>query len=97
LVEYVDDLLIYLTSGDDCRGNILTLLGVVKGHGVPEAKLQLWKAQVTYRGHVLSGISRRLSNDRVQALLNVLKPKTRKEMRRFFGIAGYCRVETMGT
>ena len=39
----------------------------------------------------MSGTLRRLSNDRVLAILNVPKPKTKKEMRRFLGMAGYYR------
>ena len=58
---------------------------------MPKAKLQLCETKVTYLGHVLSGTLRRLSNDRVLAILNVPKPKTKKEMRRFLGMAGYYR------
>ena len=67
LVQYVDDLLICSTSEDNCKKDTLTLLRELagKGHKVPKAKLQLCETQVTYRGHVLSGTSRRLSNDRV--------------------------------
>ena len=39
----------------------------------------------------MSGTSRRLPNDKVQAILNVPKPKTKKGMRCLLGMAGYCR------
>ena len=93
LVQYVDDLLICSTSEVNCKKDTLTLLRVLaaKSHEVPKAKLQLCETQVTYLGHVLSGTSGRLSTDRVQAILNVPKLKTKKEMKRFLGMAGNCR------
>ena len=36
--------------------------------------------------------SRRLSSDRVQGILQLPSPMTRKQLRAFLGLTGYCRI-----
>ena len=42
---------------------------------------------------MLSGTSRRLLGDGLRAILNVPRPRTKRKMRCFLGMAGQCRPE----
>jgi len=93
LIQYVDDLLICSASKDACERDTLTLLGALarKGHKASRAKLQFCQEEVKYLGHILKGDTRRISPERIAAILNLPKPTTAKQMRSFLGVTGYCR------
>jgi len=93
LIQYVDDLLICSASKDACERDTLTLLGALarKGHKASRAKLQFCQEEVKYLGHILKGDTRRISPERIAAILKLPKPTTAKQMRSFLGTTGYCR------
>lgn len=76
----------------------MTLLTALaqKGHKASKSKLQLCKSKVHYLGHDISAGERHLSPSRVEAILNIPKPMTRKQMRGFLGATGYCRQWILG-
>ncbi|XP_026519044.1 uncharacterized protein LOC113409400, partial [Terrapene carolina triunguis] len=93
LVQYVDDLLIASPTLEACQVDSLALLQALakKGHKASKSKLQLCLPRVHYLGHDLTAGERHLSRDRIKALLQVPRPATKRQLRGFLGMAGYCR------
>ena len=50
------------------------------------------ETKVTYLGVQITHWSRRLSSDRVQGILQLPSPTTRKQLQAFLGLTGYCRI-----
>ena len=50
------------------------------------------KTKVTNLGVQITHGSKRLSSDRVQGILQLPSPTTRKQLRAFLGLTGYCRI-----
>ncbi|CAM4614075.1 unnamed protein product [Lepidochelys olivacea] len=98
LVQYIDDLLLASPSLEASKTDSLTLLQDLakKGHKASKSKLQLCLPKVHYLGHDISAGERRLSSARIQAILQVPKPTTKKQMHGFLGMAGYCRQWILG-
>ena len=63
-----------------------------RGYKVSRAKAQMVKTKVTYLGGQITHGSKRLSSDRVQGILQLPSPTTRKQFRAFLGLTGYCRI-----
>lgn len=93
LLQYADDLLIASASKEACRLDSVALMKHLAecGHRASLAKLQFCQPQVTYLGHILCEGQRLLSPERVQPLLNMPRPKTKKDLLSFLGMANYCR------
>ena len=93
LIQHVDDLLVCSASKEACERDTLTLLGALarKGHKASRTKLQFYQEEVKYLGHILKGDTRRISLERISAILKLPKPTTAKQMRSFLGTTGYCR------
>ena len=51
---------------------------------------------VIYLGYQLHEGKRSLGRERIQAILNIPKPKTKRQIREFLGAAGYCRLWILG-
>lgn len=93
LVQYIDDLLLCSESKQACQADTVALLQYLaaQGHKVSLSKLQWIKQEVTFLGHIISHEGRKLSDNRIQAILKIPKPITKKQMMAFLGITGYCR------
>ncbi|XP_026189541.1 uncharacterized protein LOC113146384, partial [Mastacembelus armatus] len=93
LVQYVDDLLICSPTKLACQTDTVSLLSFLteNGHKVSKDKLQLVSQSVRYLGHILTPEGRKLGPERIQAILDVPKPRNKKQMMSFLGLAGYCR------
>uniref|UniRef100_A0A9J8CJW6 ribonuclease H n=1 Tax=Cyprinus carpio carpio TaxID=630221 RepID=A0A9J8CJW6_CYPCA len=93
LLQYVDDLLICARDEPTCVADTVSLLKHLaqEGHKVSLSKLQFVKQQVTFLGYVITPNSKSLSDKRVQAIKDVPKPVTKKQMLSFLGMCSYCR------
>ncbi|KAG6928860.1 hypothetical protein G0U57_006885, partial [Chelydra serpentina] len=93
LLQNVDDLLLCSPSLSASETDSLVLLTALanKGHKASHSKLQLCQASVTYFGFLLSQGSRALSPTRVQAILSFPRPRSPRQVRKFLGMAGFCR------
>lgn len=91
-MQYVDDLLLCSESKQACQADTVALLQYLaaQGHKVSLSKLQWVKQEVTFLGHIISHEGRTLSDNRIQAILKIPKPITKKQTMVFLGITGYC-------
>jgi len=82
-----------VTIKEACEQDTLTLLTALaeKGHKASKDKLQFCQQEVKYLGHILKEDTRRISPERISAILKLLKPTTAKQMRSFLRITGNCR------
>jgi hypothetical protein len=94
LLQYVDDLLLAAENETDCRGATEDLLKDLgdKGYHVSAKKAQLCTPMATYLGYDLTQGERTLSKGRIEAILKILPPRTKKQVREFWGAVGYCRL-----
>nr|XP_034959492.1 uncharacterized protein LOC118079431 [Zootoca vivipara] len=90
---YVDDILLCSTSEEACRLDTKYLLMELahKGHKVSPKKLQFCKQEVKYLGHILGVGTRSLATDRIEAVTKIPLPQTKRQLRGFLGMAGFCR------
>ncbi|KAJ1190955.1 hypothetical protein NDU88_000273 [Pleurodeles waltl] len=93
LVQYIDDLLIASRTKDDCRHDTIALLNHLgkNGHKVSPKKLQYCQKEVKYLGHLIERGSRRISKERVTAILQMNPLTSKRDVRMFLGMVGYCR------
>ncbi|XP_060125379.1 protein NYNRIN-like [Zootoca vivipara] len=93
LLIYVDDLIICSTSATNCHMDTVHLLTALadKGHKVSPKKLQYCQTEVKYLGHIIGHGTRALTTERVDAIAKVPLPKTKKQLRGFLGMSGFCR------
>lgn len=90
---YLDDIVIFSDSWSD---HVATLSEVFQRLSqanltVNLAKCEFGKATVTYLGKVVGHGTVRPMNAKVEAVLSYPTPSTRRELRRFLGLAGYYR------
>ncbi|XP_069089270.1 cytochrome P450 2D14-like [Pleurodeles waltl] len=91
-LEYIDDLLIASKARDDSKYDTIALLNHLgkNGHKVSPKKLQYCQKEVKYLGHLIEKGSRKISKESVTALLQMNPPTTRRDVRMFLGMVGYC-------
>ncbi|XP_064929372.1 protein NYNRIN-like isoform X1 [Columba livia] len=98
LIQYVDDLLVASRTREACAIDTehLCIRLYHKGHRASLAKLQFCEPEVKYLGFVLAGGVRKIDPDRINAILQITPPVTKKQMRAFLGQAGFCRPWILG-
>ncbi|XP_014401619.1 PREDICTED: uncharacterized protein LOC102245440 [Myotis brandtii] len=98
LLQYVDDLLLATENEEDCIQATQDLLRTLDhlGYRVSAKKAQLCTTRVTYLGYNIEGGKRTLSHSRIQAILSIPTPKTKRQVREFLGAVGYCRLWILG-
>ena len=94
ILQYVDDLLICSPDEKSAQQHAIQVLNFLaeREYKVPRAKAQTVETKVTYLRVQITHESRRLSSDRVQGILQLPSPMTRKQLRAFLGLTGYCRI-----
>jgi hypothetical protein len=90
---YIDDIIVFSDSVDDHHTHLTELAGRLRRANifVKSSKCFFYVTEVEYLGYLLTGDSVRVMPDRVAGVLNVQKPKTRKELRQFLGLTGQFR------
>ncbi|KYO30313.1 endogenous retrovirus group K member 18 Pol protein-like [Alligator mississippiensis] len=87
LLQYVDDLLIAANTREECHlltVSLLTFLGQV-GYRVSRKKAQIEQERVRYLGFDISQGQRMLGPERKEAICRMAVPKTKRQLRGFFG------------
>ena len=89
ILQYVDDLLICSPDEKSTQQHAIQVLNFLAER---EYKAQMVETKVTYLGVQITHGSRRLSSDQVQGILQLPSPTTRKQLRAFLGLTGYCGI-----
>ncbi|KFP84895.1 hypothetical protein N310_12229, partial [Acanthisitta chloris] len=93
LIQYVDDLLLASKSEEAVRQDSIKLLNFLSLQGlkVSKSKLQFAEKEVKYLGHRLNRGTKKLDPERVNGILSLQAPKTKRQVRQLLGLFGYCR------
>ncbi|XP_068027103.1 uncharacterized protein [Melanerpes formicivorus] len=94
LLQYVDDLLIATTTEEECIEWTISLLNFLglSGYRVSQQKAQLVQKEVVYLGYEVSRGQRSLGAARKEAICQIPKPETVRDLRTFLGMTGWCRL-----
>ncbi|KFV93825.1 hypothetical protein N327_10403, partial [Fulmarus glacialis] len=94
LLQYVDDILLGADNEDICKEKTISLLNFLgmAGFRVSEKKAQIAKQTVIYLGFEISQGQRKLGTDRKEAICKLAPPQSKRELRGFLGMAGWCRL-----
>ncbi|KFW88002.1 hypothetical protein N305_00070, partial [Manacus vitellinus] len=78
---------------EDVRDESIRLLNFLslKGLKVSKSKLQFTEEEVKYLGHWLSKGHKKLDPDRVNGILSLSVPRSKRQVRQLLGLFGYCR------
>ena len=90
---YIDDIILYSNSWEEHMNYTRALYKKLAEAQltVNLAKSQISKAKVTFLGHVIGQGKVQPIHAKVDAIVNFPQPKTKKELMRFLGMAGYYR------
>ncbi|XP_054828238.1 protein NYNRIN-like [Eublepharis macularius] len=94
LLQYIDDLLISGNTEqvvEEATISLLNFLGT-NGYRVAKEKAQLVTREVRYLGYLISHGQRQLDPGRKEAICRIPCPQTKRQLRAFLGMAGFCRV-----
>ncbi|KAK4810601.1 LOW QUALITY PROTEIN: hypothetical protein QYF61_007338, partial [Mycteria americana] len=88
------DILIGTASEQECKGATIDLLNFLgfAGYGVSRKKAQIVQTTVEYLGFEVSQGKRKLGLERKEAICRIAPPRSKKELRAFLGMAGWCRL-----
>nr|XP_042705994.1 uncharacterized protein LOC122173677 [Chrysemys picta bellii] len=90
---YIDDIVVYSLDWESHLHHLAEVLQALRVAGLTAnpAKCHLGQEEVTYLGYTVGGGKLMPLISKVQALKDVPVPKTKKQVRRFLGLAGYYR------
>ena len=93
LIQYVDDLLLAGENQETVRKESIRLLNFLSLQGlkVSRSKLQFVEEEVKYLGHWISKGTKKLGPERVNGILSLKAPKSKRQIRQLLGLFGYCR------
>ncbi|GAB0210147.1 protein NYNRIN-like [Grus japonensis] len=94
LLQYVDDLLIGSDTYEECLEATISLLNflALAGYRVSKKKAQIGKERVQYLGFEVMKGQRELSAERKEAICRIAVPTSKKQLRGFLGMAGWCQL-----
>lgn len=94
LLQYVADILIASKTKEASDQNTILTLNFLadRGYKVSRGKAQISQLTVKYLGFELSQGQRNLLPDRRKAIAGEAVPANRKQLRRFLGMAEFCRI-----
>ena len=93
VIVFIDDILIYLGSGEEHAEHLRTIRQILQEHRL-YAKLsncQFWLDSVAFLGHIVSTEGVLVDPQKVEAILNWKPPTSVTEIRSFLGLARYYR------
>ena len=94
VLQYVDDILLCAETEEACSRTSEDFLNFLTGCGYKASreKAQLCQQSVSYLGLIISEGTRAIAPERIKPILNLPLPMTLRQLRRFLGITGYCRI-----
>ena len=95
---YLDDILIYSDSIEEHFKHVKIIMDLIKERqlSVNFHKCQWMVKELKFLGEIISEDGRRADPEKTAAIVNLLTPTTKKEMRQFMGMANYHRAHIKG-
>ncbi|NWZ60497.1 POLY protein, partial [Haliaeetus albicilla] len=83
LIQYVDDLLLAGENQETVRKESIQLLNFLSLQGlkISRSKLQFVEEEVKYLGHWISKGTKKLDHERVNGILSLKAPKSKRQIR----------------
>jgi hypothetical protein len=93
VVVFLDDILVYSKTEAEHREHLREVLEILRKNRLyaKPQKCQLFKRSVTFLGHVLNENGLSMEQDKVRSIQEWPRPRNRKEILSFLGLAGYYR------
>ncbi|KAL7286500.1 hypothetical protein TKK_0019237 [Trichogramma kaykai] len=93
LFIYMDDIVVYANSIQEHKEKMFRLMGRLRlaNLTVRPDKCHFLKTTVTYLGHIISEKGVEPDPSKISAVSNFPRPKNRKNIKQFLGLAGYYR------
>ncbi len=90
---YIDDIIIYSPTFEQHLSDLETVLKRLDSvsMAVKLRKCQFCRQALSFLGHVVTSDGVHVDNTKVEAIKNMRRPVTAKELRRFLGLCGYYR------
>ena len=90
---YVDDIIVYSGSWEEHLKDIDTVLGKLKKAGLTAkpSKCEWGKQYLVFLGHKIGGGKVTVPENRARSVAEYVRPKNKKGVRAFLGLAGYYR------
>ena len=93
---YLDDILVISRTEDEFSGHLAKLEAVFNrlseaGLKVNASKSKFCQDSLEYLGYIINQKGIQPSTSKIQAILDIDHPKTRRQLRRFIGMANYYR------
>lgn len=91
VISYVDDIILCAKDQETCHKDSIELLKILaaNGHKASQKKLQYCQERVVYLGQTITQGQRSVSDEHLQTIRKLPKPRTVREMMTFLGITGY--------
>ena len=91
VIVFIDDILIYLDSGEKHVEHLRIVLQSLREHRLYSklSKCQFWLDSVAFLGHIVSAEEVSVDPQKVEAIVNWKPPTSVTEIRGFLGLAGY--------
>ena len=91
VIVFIDDILIYLGSGEEHAKHLGIVLQTLREHRLYAklSKCQFWLASVAFLGHIVSVEGVSVDPQKVESILNWKPPTSVTEIRSFLGLAEY--------
>ena len=92
-MRYVDYILVVARNQTECVSDSIALLKHLEagGHRASLAKLKFCQESVNHLGYILNDGCRFLSQERVNSIKDIVRPRNKTEMLSFLGLVKYCR------
>ena len=91
--SYMDDIVIFSNSWEEHMEHLKKVLDILRKAGlkVKPSKCNFAMQHCSYLGHVVGGGKVAMDVSKTQAIRNYHRPRTKREVRAFLGLAGYYR------
>ncbi|KAF9763057.1 Retrovirus-related Pol polyprotein from transposon 17.6 [Nosema granulosis] len=92
VVVYMDDILIYSKSREDHKEHVRRVMDRLRSKGLVlnENKCEFELTKVEVLGHILSKEGKKMDPRRIEPIMNLPLPNTKKKLHLFLGLLNYC-------
>ena len=93
MIVFIDDILVYSRSEEEHAMHLRYVLQTLREHQLYTkfSKCEFWLDQVAFLGHVVSKDGIQVNLNKIEAVIDWLRPTTVTEVRSCLGLAGYYR------